>query len=468
MTRRKRARGVRALLAALMSAGLIVITGVAAVGPTAQAAASGAESAGRMVLDAADTSASTPCVVSINAPTCQSTNPRLTVDVVNNGDTSACTFTYSIDWGDGSAAQQVTFDGKPQSGEYFLAAHTYHATQTHSYSITASPVSVTGNCTSGSGSYTFTLDVGGTAPAAPSNLTVKAIDPHDIKLNWHDNSNNETGFEINNGVVSKDVAANSTSYTWGGLAPGTYMCFRIRAHNSAGNSAWDPNVSPWYACTTTPKPKPPVNATWSGYGGSASVTAVGATHWNVPSLSCFGQGFTQPHPAAAQWIGLGGTGGNKDLEQVGILSQCVAGVQVNTLVWEILPQHAQPVALFQYPVLAGDKISAVVKQNDGNQYYFWVHDANRLTGWTWQDYEIQQDSAAVPDSVEWVMEAQPGHTARFNPITFSGCYYFDASGRRHKLDVSKFGRFEAQGPHGPYTSVSGRGDTFTVKFVRSS
>jgi hypothetical protein len=258
MTKRRRARAVRALLAALISAGLIVITGVVAVGP-AQAAATGAESAGRMALDAADASASTPCVVSINAPKCQSTNPDLTVDVVNTGDTSACIFTYSMSWGDGSAAQQVTFDGAPQSGEYFLATHTYHATQTQAFSITASPVSITGgNCNSGTGSYTFTLDIGGAAPAAPSNLTVTAVDPHDIKLNWHDNSNDEAGFEINNGVVSKDAGANSTTYTWGGLAPGTYMCFRIRAYSNAGDSAWDPNVSPWYACATTPKNCPTV------------------------------------------------------------------------------------------------------------------------------------------------------------------------------------------------------------------
>ena len=237
--RRRRAHLARTLLAVLISAGLI--TGVVVAGPTAQAAISGAESA------------STPCVVSIDAPNCESTNPDLTVDVVNTGDTSACTFIYSIDWGDGSAAQQVTFDGVPQSGDYFLAAHTYHATQAKTYSITASPVSITGNCTSDSGSYTFTLDAGGAAPAAPSRLTVKAIDPHHIKLKWHDNSNNETGFEINNGVVSKHVAANSTTYTWGRLAPSTYMCFKIRAYNSAGDSAWDPNVSPWYVCTTTPK-----------------------------------------------------------------------------------------------------------------------------------------------------------------------------------------------------------------------
>ena len=64
-------------------------------------------------------------------------------------------------------------------------------------------------------------------------------------------------FEINNGVISRDAGANSTTYTWGGLAPGTYMCFRIGAYNSAGDSAWEPSVSPYYRCTTTPKLQPP-------------------------------------------------------------------------------------------------------------------------------------------------------------------------------------------------------------------
>ena len=107
---------------------------------------------------------------------------------------------------------------------------------------------------------TFTVDSPGTGmspPAAPSNLTATAVDQNDIRLNWQDNSTNETGFEINNGVISKDAGAGSTTYTWSGLASGTYMCFKIRAYNSVGDSAWDPNVSPYYVCTTTPKPPPP-------------------------------------------------------------------------------------------------------------------------------------------------------------------------------------------------------------------
>jgi hypothetical protein len=78
------------------------------------------------------------------------------------------------------------------------------------------------------------------------------VDPNDIELSWQVNSSDQTGFEISNGVTSTDVGADSTSYTWGGLSPGTYMCFKILAYDSAGDSASDPDVSPWYVCTTTP------------------------------------------------------------------------------------------------------------------------------------------------------------------------------------------------------------------------
>jgi hypothetical protein len=105
------------------------------------------------------------------------------------------------------------------------------------------------------------------APAAPSNLTVTAPDANDIELNWQVNSSDQTGFEISNGVTSTDVGPDSDSYTWGGLSPGTYMCFKILAYNSAGDSAWDPDASPWYVCTTTPgNSSPATSTTPASYG----------------------------------------------------------------------------------------------------------------------------------------------------------------------------------------------------------
>jgi hypothetical protein len=87
-------------------------------------------------------------------------------------------------WGDGSPAQPVTTPGQQLSGVYFLADHTYHAKKTQTYSITASPVSVTGNCTIGPGSYTFTLDVGN----CPSVLFLGAHGVNEgSRTNWGNN-----------------------------------------------------------------------------------------------------------------------------------------------------------------------------------------------------------------------------------------------------------------------------------------
>ena len=91
-------------------------------------------------------------------------------------------------------------------------------------------------------------------------MTVTAISGDTIRVRWIDNSTNEAAFEVNNGDHSATIGANVTSYDWGGLTPGTYMCFRVRAVNSAGVSRFAPTSSPFYRCTTTPvaaTPDPP-------------------------------------------------------------------------------------------------------------------------------------------------------------------------------------------------------------------
>lgn len=98
-------------------------------------------------------------------------------------------------------------------------------------------------------------------PAAPSNPAAVALSPNTIKVSWQDNSNSETGFDVNNGVVSRGVSANVTSYQWSGLTPGTYMCFRVRSFNAGGNSAFVPATSPYYVCTTTPAQPVAVSST---------------------------------------------------------------------------------------------------------------------------------------------------------------------------------------------------------------
>ena len=85
-------------------------------------------------------------------------------------------------------------------------------------------------------------------PAAPSNPRVTAISSTTMRVEWTDNSANENGFVVSDAVApSITLPANTTTYTWEGLAPGTYKCIHIHAFNQAGISAWTD-----YACTTTP------------------------------------------------------------------------------------------------------------------------------------------------------------------------------------------------------------------------
>lgn len=103
-----------------------------------------------------------------------------------------------------------------------------------------------------SGSGSFSASVFGalgtpappTPPAAPSNLTATATSSSQINLSWTDNSNNETGFEIERCTGStctefaliNTVTAGTTSWSNTGLAAATSYSYRVRAANTAGNS----------------------------------------------------------------------------------------------------------------------------------------------------------------------------------------------------------------------------------------
>jgi hypothetical protein len=160
-------------------------------------------------------------------------------------------------------------------------------------------------------------------PAAPSELRVDTYhESYGLWLSWRDNSNNEQGFEIFNGVETRQVGANTFYpgyvYRWGGMNPGQYMCFAVRAYNSAGNSAWEPNVSPWYRCGTTtndiPNPAAPLHTSiYAGYGYTgAEFNMVGANWW-VPRVECPPPWNVAPFLAsrAAPWVGLAGQNLNR-------------------------------------------------------------------------------------------------------------------------------------------------------------
>jgi surface antigen len=119
-------------------------------------------------------------------------------------------------------------------------------------------------------------------PAAPSNLTAKAVGTTSVKLTWTNNAANQSGVVVSrDGVVSVDIqGATVSSYTWSGLSPGTKYAFWIasKIYGTPGDptgygntqSAW---VGPAYV-TTQGQPAPPAGSltlgTWPGTTGPAA------------------------------------------------------------------------------------------------------------------------------------------------------------------------------------------------------
>src|SRR5687768_5641190 len=90
-----------------------------------------------------------------------------------------------------------------------------------------------------------------------------------LTLTWSDNSTNEAGFYIERRVGTSgtyqqiaSTGANSTSYTDTNLASSTTYCYRVRAFNSAGTSAYS-NEN----CVTTPATTFSVTVARVGTGG---------------------------------------------------------------------------------------------------------------------------------------------------------------------------------------------------------
>ena len=82
-------------------------------------------------------------------------------------------------------------------------------------------------------------------PAAPSSLAATAASSSQINLTWTDNATNEAGFKIERSLTGTSgwsqiatVAANVTSFSNTGLTASTTYHYRVRANNSAGDSAY--------------------------------------------------------------------------------------------------------------------------------------------------------------------------------------------------------------------------------------
>jgi hypothetical protein len=101
------------------------------------------------------TPASSPCVLLLGRVVdCHSTDPQVFL-LIEPGEAESCTLEGSIDWGDGSPAQEIPETGGPESGELLAGIHTYSSPGT--YVITTAITLLLGECSFIPAQYEFTL-----------------------------------------------------------------------------------------------------------------------------------------------------------------------------------------------------------------------------------------------------------------------------------------------------------------------
>lgn len=129
-----------------------------------------------------------------------------------------------------------------------------------------------------------------TAPAAPSGLGATAASSSQINLTWADNSNNETGFELERCAGASCSAftlltttgSGVTSYSDTNLAASTSYSYRVRAVNSAGQSNYS-NIA-----TATTQPAATAEVWVTALTGSAA--ANGKNAWRATATITAGNG----------------------------------------------------------------------------------------------------------------------------------------------------------------------------------
>jgi FtsP/CotA-like multicopper oxidase with cupredoxin domain len=115
-------------------------------------------------------------------------------------------------------------------------------------------------------------------PAAPSNLTATLLSATQVRLNWADNSNNETSFTIQRGVNGGSfnplatVGANTTTYTDATVASSNTYAYRVAAVNGAGTSAFAGPVTITVSAPAAPSNFTAVAARGNGNNDNVTLT----------------------------------------------------------------------------------------------------------------------------------------------------------------------------------------------------
>ncbi len=160
---------------------------------------------------------------------------------------------FQIAGGSGDADLYVKFGAQPSTSIYDYRPWLNGNNETVTPSSAAMGdwyVMIRGYSSYSGVSLTASYSAAPTAPAAPSDLVGSAASASQVNLFWRDNSNNETGFQIERKTGSlgtwsqiATVGTGTSSYQVTGLSAGTTYYFRVRATNTAGNSGYSNEIS---------------------------------------------------------------------------------------------------------------------------------------------------------------------------------------------------------------------------------
>ena len=132
-----------------------------------------------------------------------------------------------------------------------------------------------------------------TLPAAPGGLAAGAFAYNQINLTWTDNANNESNYRVERsigGATWSEIAtlpAGTVSFSSTGLSASTTYSYRVRAANSAGDSAYSNLAS---ATTPAAPPTPSVPTAPANLAATADSTSQINLTWS--DLSTNENGFT--------------------------------------------------------------------------------------------------------------------------------------------------------------------------------
>jgi len=174
----------------------------------------------------------------------------------------------------------------PGSGTGTFSQNVSGLTLNTTYYVRAYAISAAGTVYGPQQSFTTSAEPIQQPPAAPSNLEATAVSSSQINLTWTNNATDATGYKVerssdgNNWTeIAAALPANTTNYQSTQLAASSLYQHRVRAFNSAGNSAYsnvasattqqDPPSAP-SGLTATAASTSQINLFWTNNANNAT------------------------------------------------------------------------------------------------------------------------------------------------------------------------------------------------------